>query len=826
MKPFTRSLPQLIFALWLVSGALAPAPILRAAEAEEETQLLQVLQRADASPQEQGAACDRLQRIGTARAVPHLAQRLAGDSQLAQSARQALETMANPAAGQALIDALATTQGMNQAGIATSLGVRHETHAVPSLSPLLDSTDPNVAIAAATALGKISGKEALSSLQSALAGAKEPVRSAIVDGVLACGYRLLVDGYRDGSAGAFRPLTDPREKDFVRTAAFRGLILSTDPAGPHPYGLQEMTKALVGKDGAAQVAALQLAREIPATELTLGLAGLLEGISPTAQVALLEALNQRGDPGAVSAILPLVTSPEPAVQIAAVTALGRLGDAAVVPPLLNAATSREVSVQKAAREALLTLRGASASLVVLVSSPHAGIQAEAIRALSGRAEPSAAPRLLELAYEGEEATRIASLRALAALADPQQVDVVLRILLGADSAPLRHEAQRTVAAVYQRVLASGDPLDSAPIAKALADDRKNPEGRAALLQVCSLFVDPQIRTAMRAALQDPDARVRDAAIRVMCDSRDPEFLADLLALVRDAEETNYRALALRGYVRLVTEENAARVAGKPAVELLKPLLELAIRPEDRRIALAGLATVPSLEALKLVQPMLSEAAVKAEAAQAILQIAPAIAGTHPQETKGALLRVFDATDSAESRARIETLVRQINQMADFILAWQMAGPYRQAGKDYAALFDVVFAAETPGAEDVAWKPLPAGTDPARPYVLDLLKALGGEQVVGYARTAVFSEKEQAAVLELGSDDGAKVWLNGKLVHANNTARPITPGSDKARVTLHAGWNTLLLKITQNNLGWEFCVRFTQPDGTRLEGLRVEPSSVK
>ncbi len=220
---------------------------------------------------------------------------------------------------------------------------------------------------------------------------------------------------------------------------------------------------------------------------------------------------------------------------------------------------------------------------------------------------------------------------------------------------------------------------------------------------------------------------------------------------------------------------------------------------------------------------MAEASVKEEAAQAILQIAPATAGAHPKETQTALNRVIEATGSAEVRNQAVVIARQIEQMTDYLTAWQVAGPYRETGKDYAALFDIPFAPETPGARDVSWKPLPAGTDPARPFVLDLLKAFsGGEQCVAYARTAVFSDKEQPAVLELGSDDGAKVWLNGKLVHANNVARPIVPGSDKVAVTLRAGWNPVLLKITQNNLGWEFSARFVRPDGSRLEGLRVEP----
>ena len=795
--------------------------VLSAAEADEETQLIRILQRAagGASAQQLGDACDRLGRIGTARSIPVLTHLLKGISQHAQSARQALETMPDPAAGQALIDGLAMTVGMAKAGVATSLGVRREVRAVPALAGLLGHPDTNVTTAAAAALGKIGGTDALSALQSALATAKEPARGAVVDGVLAFAHRLLVDGNPAAATAAFQPLTDAKEKDFVRIAAFRGLIQA---AGPR--GLKLAADAIAGKDGAAQVAALQLARELPGADATPALAAFWAGAPPAVQTALLEALNQRGDPAAAEAILPLVASPELAVRVAAVTALGSLADAQATPVLLNAAASTEAPLQRAARDALLVLhRGeVTESLLAQLSSTQPGVPAEVIRALSGRAETSAVPRLLELASRGDDGTRVACLRALAALGDARQIGALTELLLSATSATVRTEAQRALGTVCQSVQASGGRFDYSPILQGLATDGRNSEGRAALLQVCSQFVDPKVGLAMRAALKDPDARVRDAAIRAVCDSRDPGFLPDLLAVARDTQEASYRALAIRGYVRLVTEENGPRATGKSAVELLKPLLTVAGRPAEKRVVLAGLASVPDLEALNLVRPMLGEAAIQEEAVQAILQIAPATAGAHPQETKDALHRVLEATESAESRNRAVTIARQIEQMADYLTAWQMAGPYRETGKDYAALFDVVFPPETPGARDVSWKPLPAGTDPARPWLLDLLKAFGGEQTVAYARTTVFSEKEQAAVLELGSDDGAKVWLNGKLVHANNVARPITPGSDKVPVTLRAGWNPLLLKITQNNLGWEFSARFGRPDGSRLEGLRVEP----
>ena len=48
-------------------------------------------------------------------------------------------------------------------------------------------------------------------------------------------------------------------------------------------------------------------------------------------------------------------------------------------------------------------------------------------------------------------------------------------------------------------------------------------------------------------------------------------------------------------------------------------------------------------------------------------------------------------------------------------------------------------------------------------------------------------------------------------------------SDKIKLSLHSGWNSILLKITQLNQGWEFCARLRNPDGSPLDGLQCEGS---
>jgi hypothetical protein len=78
-----------------------------------------------------------------------------------------------------------------------------------------------------------------------------------------------------------------------------------------------------------------------------------------------------------------------------------------------------------------------------------------------------------------------------------------------------------------------------------------------------------------------------------------------------------------------------------------------------------------------------------------------------------------------------------------------------------------------------------------------------------------------ARLEIGSDDGVRVWLNGREVHGRNVMRGLTAGEDVVDVELVRGRNELLMKITQGGGDWRACCRVRGPDGFRLEGVRFE-----
>ncbi|MCX6914598.1 MAG: HEAT repeat domain-containing protein, partial [Verrucomicrobia bacterium] len=411
------------FSLALIVLLLALPGSARPALTSEEQQLIGVLQ-SNPSAAEKDAACAQLKRIGTDLSVPALAELLT-DEQLSHSARYALESMPSRKAGQALTDALGTTSGLTKAGIINSLGLRGEKRAVPALAKALADPDDLVAAAAATALGQIGSTSALKALQQALAPSAGLVHDAIADAWLRGAQRLLAAGNRSQALDIFQALYETEKSDSYRTAAYRGMILSSGHRA-----LRLMATAILGTDKASQTAALQLVREVDASKATATFSLLLHRVRLPLQVALLEGLTQRGDVSAASTIVVMDRSPSLEVRLAAINALGILGDDTMVPLLGVAATSTNAVEQKAARLALVQLNRGSPTDALLRLLPNAKpeVQAEFALALGGRGDKTAVPRLVELVQDGAGSARKAALQALALLVEDPQLGVMVQFV--------------------------------------------------------------------------------------------------------------------------------------------------------------------------------------------------------------------------------------------------------------------------------------------------------------------------------------------------------------------------------------------------------------
>ncbi len=807
MKSWT-GLP-LSFALLFLATAPGWADDLR------EEELIRVL-TSNAAPDAKIVACQKLKICGSSRAIPALAA-LLGNERLSLAACDVLQSMPLPQAGRALLQALDRTAGAAEAGIIDSLGVRGETAAIPVLRTRLNAQNLQVATAAARALGKIGALDSVKPLWSAFNRPGSGVmHEAAVDGLLRCADRLAQKRQTSRARAIYERLYNSAEDEKVRIAAYAGMVRSSGTRGP-----SLLAAALVGRPGPAQMAALQLAHELNTPGTVLAIAALLPRVDSSIKLALLETLAFRNDPIAAPAAAELVSSPESEVRVQALKALGPLGDASSVLLLSQFAAAGTPPEQAAAREALTELKrgNVAESLVNQLATATPEVQAELVRALGDRGEQRAVPRLLYLAERAPDPARKSAIQALGLLVDQPDLPSLIRYVVTTTNATARGQASEALNTACQHILTKRGQVDVQVLVRSIMLGRS--EARIALVPSCSGLISPDVRLALRSVLTDPDPRVHAAGFRALCATIDSDLIEDLVVLARTTKDRNERQQAILAGVRLATDQETVRISKGQRLARLKALLLAAKEPQEKKVVLTGLGHIPEFEALRSVEPSLEDQALQPEAAQAAIKIATSLPGSYARDSMAVLNKGLGTAPDDQSRRAIEAALKQLQDSLDYITDWMVAGPYRQVGKDASALFDAVFPPETDNAQGVDWKTIPAGTDAKRPFVLDLFKALGGRQCVAYARTWMRCDKEQPLRLEIGSDDGLRVWLNDKQVLSHNVIRTLTPGEDKVDVTLHPGWNMLLLKITQKDLRWEFCVRVVNPDGSHLENLEIE-----
>ncbi|MEM7305354.1 MAG: ThuA domain-containing protein [Planctomycetota bacterium] len=78
-------------------------------------------------------------------------------------------------------------------------------------------------------------------------------------------------------------------------------------------------------------------------------------------------------------------------------------------------------------------------------------------------------------------------------------------------------------------------------------------------------------------------------------------------------------------------------------------------------------------------------------------------------------------------------------------------------------------------------------------------------VTGYLYTTIESPRAQRLEFPMGSDDGLRVWLNGKLIHELDRPRGLNPNADLVAFDLEEGTNHALFKIADGQGGWAFQV---------------------
>ena len=80
---------------------------------------------------------------------------------------------------------------------------------------------------------------------------------------------------------------------------------------------------------------------------------------------------------------------------------------------------------------------------------------------------------------------------------------------------------------------------------------------------------------------------------------------------------------------------------------------------------------------------LDDVTLHLEAESAAVRIARATAGSDPQRTKEVLQKVIQSTKNDTLREQAQQIIKQADRFEDYIVAWQVSGPYMKENVDAA-----------------------------------------------------------------------------------------------------------------------------------------------
>jgi HEAT repeat protein len=569
---------------------------------------------------------------------------------------------------------------------------------------------------------------------------------------------------------------------------FRGTLAKALAARRDP-GCAALLAMLFGDEELRDVA-LEGLEKTPGTEADKELAEAVTDADPAFRARLIAALGRRGSQEAIPPARHYASDKHKGVRLAAIEALGRVADVPSAPVLMAAMGEDDAEIRAVAVTACL--RMGKAVLVDGKMAEAAAMLARVLEATTSDAERVAALHGLTKAAQASAVKAIAPLVTGGAPEVRAAAVAALRATPGDDAAAaLQPGLKDTSSEIRIAVLdAVAERADRAALPDVVGLTRAPEEGvRVAALRAIAAMPTPEAETVIRAAL-DKGAPAERAAAADAC-----------LALARfllDAKEMAKAVTLLHGlFGRPLTKEqevaalNAAARAASPASA---GIVELRLGAEDAK--------------------------VRAAAAKAGIAVAVTMARSDRAAAKALLRKILPIDDTATQPLRSLGCQVDIPARNGVVSAWWVIGAWPAPTTDDwetahppEKAIDLEKGCEIDGTQ-VPWQPVTTD-DPDGKLNLDPLFDVK-DRAVAYALVDVHLPKARDVVLEVGSDEGIILWLNGRSIYERLEPHAYDAGQNRIKTRLNAGVNRILAKVCEGSGDWAMHLRIRDREGKPVD----------
>ena len=662
---------QMILALVLAISCVMPVAA-QDADPNDPAALLATVQSADATLHAKAIACKKLAFYGTPDAIPVLAA-LLPDEKLSHYARFALEGIPDPAATAALRESTKTLTGRQLIGVVGSLGSLRDEASIELLGELLKNEDTDVVIAAASSLGKIGNEAALGVLKAGDLGSIKVDaigRRALADACIECSEHLAAESKElEASQAIFLIASLYGNQESVPRAVYvathRALLLID-----RQISAQEISELFIA-DPAKKELGLRLIREVESEEIAATLIDSFTDASPEMKMQLVRFYGEMGadyplfDRRVKRLIEAVVTKDAPELQLEAVKSLAALGDlipedSPAIDTILRLITSENKSLQAIVIDTLAKQSSKSIDAKLLARFESAEVSVDelcaTIELIGRRRIAGVTPRLASLAATASDgAVRLAAVRALGETIALDDIDRVLNLYSA-------FQADETSAAVFKQSLQAAcirmADLDATVARLAAWIVGKPAETQVFILDRIGELGGAAALTKLGELAIKGEPHLQDAATRILGGWMMPDGAPVLLELAKTHPAEKYRIRTLRGFIRIVRQ---LRFADDQRLAYIRAALEVATRPDEKKLAIETLTRVVSIESMNIAVAYLADSAVKQQAAKTIVKLAGSISEKTPEPALDALKKVLAAGVNDEMTKQAQLLIARIEQ---------------------------------------------------------------------------------------------------------------------------------------------------------------------
>lgn len=411
--------------------------------------------------------------------------------------------------------------------------------------------------------------------------------------------------------------------------------------------LQQMIIQLLGNsDKEFRAAALEQVRTAArGPEATRLFAAQLTKVDAPAEIALLDALADRGDLAARPAVLAaLAASQDASVRAAAIGSLGKLGEPQDLPLLVQSLGTAGAE-QAAARSSLTQLRGddVTKALATEAKSASPGVKAAIIEVLAARRASSELPAFVVASVDGNAQVRSAAMAALGQLGGAEQIAAMLPGVLAAEKGGERDNAEKNVALVCARI--SNEDQRGAALIAAL--DSVEPAKRDQLLSLVGRVGGKKLINFVGDIASSPDAARRKLGIDALSKWPDASVADKLLEITNKTEDPAERAQAFQGYVKIGATRDKRN--DRQRLDRMKQALKAARSPEEQLLVINRSRTAYDVETLRFVLPYVDKPEFAQVACDTIVELAHhrEIRDPNKAEFDKALDRVIQVSQNPE-----------------------------------------------------------------------------------------------------------------------------------------------------------------------------------